>query len=148
MPDEERQPLLADGNVADEDTTPSRRNRAKGSTKPISLFHQLLIAAVVCSLCLAAIFAGLFVGQRSINKRISHKEPSPSAPSHSPPSRADAVCLTPDCVREAASILSSIDENVDPCEDFYGFANNQWLKLHPVPEDKGAFRNHPRLPRS
>ena len=29
------------------------------------------------------------------------------------------VCLTPDCVKVAANILTSADLNADPCEDFY-----------------------------
>ena len=29
------------------------------------------------------------------------------------------VCLTPDCVKVAANILTSADLSADPCEDFY-----------------------------
>ena len=29
------------------------------------------------------------------------------------------VCLTPDCVKVAANILTSADLTADPCEDFY-----------------------------
>ena len=32
---------------------------------------------------------------------------------------AGGVCLTPDCVKVAANILTSADLNADPCEDFY-----------------------------
>lgn len=28
-------------------------------------------------------------------------------------------CLTPDCVKVAASIMNAIDTTVDPCDDFY-----------------------------
>lgn len=29
--------------------------------------------------------------------------------------------------------MASIDESIDPCEDFYGFACNGWIKNHPIP---------------
>ena len=29
------------------------------------------------------------------------------------------ACLTPDCVKVAANILTSADLSADPCEDFY-----------------------------
>ncbi len=29
------------------------------------------------------------------------------------------MCLTEDCVRAAATILSSVDRSADPCQDFY-----------------------------
>lgn len=28
-------------------------------------------------------------------------------------------CLTPDCVKVAASVIEAIDLTVDPCDDFY-----------------------------
>lgn len=32
-----------------------------------------------------------------------------------------------------------MDQTVDPCEDFYSFANGGWLKSHPIPEEAGLF---------
>lgn len=37
-------------------------------------------------------------------------------------------CETHGCVKAAAQIVSSIDENVDPCEDFNQFANGRFIK--------------------
>ncbi len=45
-----------------------------------------------------------------------------------------AVCLTPECVRASAAILESLDESVDPCEDFYGYVCNGWIEKHPIPK--------------
>ena len=39
-------------------------------------------------------------------------------------------------MKTAASVLEKIDENVEPCEDFYSFACGQFLKNTPIPENK------------
>lgn len=48
----------------------------------------------------------------------------------------EELCLTQSCVKAAASILEKIDENVEPCEDFYNFACGQYVKNVVIPEDK------------
>ncbi|CAH0386035.1 unnamed protein product [Bemisia tabaci] len=34
----------------------------------------------------------------------------------------------------AANLLQSMDQSVDPCEDFYGFACGRWAEEHPTPD--------------
>jgi neprilysin len=48
----------------------------------------------------------------------------------------DDICLSPSCVKAAASILEKIDETVSPCKDFYHFACGQYVKNTVIPEDK------------
>jgi membrane metallo-endopeptidase-like protein 1 len=48
------------------------------------------------------------------------------------------LCLTPYCVKAADYLLESIDESVEPCEDFYQFACGTWLKNARIPEDTGV----------
>ncbi|VVC33209.1 Hypothetical protein CINCED_3A017909 [Cinara cedri] len=43
-----------------------------------------------------------------------------------------------ECVKTAASLLSAMDPNADPCEDFYQFACGTWDKKHLIPEDKSS----------
>lgn len=46
--------------------------------------------------------------------------PAPSTPT--PVTAEDQnkkYCLTPDCVKVAASVIEAIDQTVDPCDDFY-----------------------------
>ena len=41
----------------------------------------------------------------------------------------------------AADILQSIDQRVDPCEDFYAYACHGWKQQHPIPEVGTYFFN-------
>ena len=46
------------------------------------------------------------------------------------------VCTSVQCVQSAAGILNSIEKNIDPCEDFYGYACNGWIRNNPIPKVK------------
>ncbi|CAH1396574.1 unnamed protein product [Nezara viridula] len=48
------------------------------------------------------------------------------------------VCLSDQCVRTAASLLAAMDQNVDPCVDFFQFACGTWNKMHLIPEDRSS----------
>ncbi|XP_044753111.1 neprilysin-1 isoform X2 [Coccinella septempunctata] len=48
------------------------------------------------------------------------------------------VCLTEECVRTAASLLSAMDHNVDPCHNFFQYACGTWNKKHLIPEDRSS----------
>nr|XP_018897456.1 PREDICTED: endothelin-converting enzyme 1-like [Bemisia tabaci] len=43
-------------------------------------------------------------------------------------------CTSEICIRSAANLLQSMDQSVDPCEDFYGFACGRWAEEHPTPD--------------
>ena len=44
-----------------------------------------------------------------------------------------SLCLTPECVELGNQVLSSLDESVNPCDDFYKFACNKYLKQAIIP---------------
>ncbi|XP_074604806.1 neprilysin-1-like isoform X2 [Brevipalpus obovatus] len=46
------------------------------------------------------------------------------------------VCLTPECVKIASSLLDAMDTRAEPCEDFFQFACGSWNRKHQIPEDK------------
>ncbi|CAF0837890.1 unnamed protein product [Adineta steineri] len=50
----------------------------------------------------------------------------------------DEPCLTPYCIKAANYLLESINETVDPCEDFFEFTCGTWLKTHKIPDDAGS----------
>jgi len=132
----------------------------------LTALEKGLLVLTIVLLCLAAVFGGLALGAKEKLNHIKHRPPRPPvtttstqyatttqtatstvthAPSQAPtpptrpPSRNDEICLTPTCVQISAAILDSIDTKVDPCHDFYAFANGNWLKAHPIPGDKGLF---------
>lgn len=49
----------------------------------------------------------------------------------------DGLCLTRYCVKAADYLLDSIDESINPCDDFYQFACGTWLRTARIPEDAG-----------
>ncbi|KAF2895308.1 hypothetical protein ILUMI_10863 [Ignelater luminosus] len=54
-------------------------------------------------------------------------------------------CLTEDCIRIASNILEAMDTSVDPCEDFYSYACNGWIKANPIPEGKSSWGTFMKL---
>lgn len=59
---------------------------------------------------------------------VAPQKGSPSAP----------VCLTPECVQTAASLLGAMDRTTDPCDNFFQFACGDWNRKHVIPEDRSS----------
>uniref|UniRef100_A0A3P8PAF9 Phosphate regulating endopeptidase homolog, X-linked n=1 Tax=Astatotilapia calliptera TaxID=8154 RepID=A0A3P8PAF9_ASTCA len=68
-----------------------------------------------------------------------------SSSSVSQKSSQEEFCLTPECIEAAGSILSKMDQSVNPCEDFYAFSCGGWLKENPIPEDSSSYGIYPWL---
>nr|XP_006128821.1 phosphate-regulating neutral endopeptidase isoform X2 [Pelodiscus sinensis] len=54
-------------------------------------------------------------------------------------------CLTSECIESAASILSKVNQSVDPCENFFRFACDGWTSNNPIPEDSSNYGVYPWL---
>ncbi|CAF4169227.1 unnamed protein product [Rotaria sp. Silwood2] len=48
------------------------------------------------------------------------------------------LCTTPYCVKAANYLIESMDEKVEPCEDFYHFVCGTWIKNSRIPDDADA----------
>ncbi|KAL3993800.1 Neprilysin-2 [Acanthocheilonema viteae] len=55
------------------------------------------------------------------------------------------ICLTSECIKTASVILTSMNANMDPCEDFYEYACGNWIKEHPIPDDAPSVSNFENL---
>ncbi|GAK64382.1 endothelin-converting enzyme 1 [Moesziomyces antarcticus] len=147
----ENRPLLSQDHEGADDATNqslwSRFRRQLSATfaplaKPEELrpLERFLVVASVALLLLAAVFIGLFAGsQHKLTHRPASPAPVPAPGNPNPNPPEGDICTTKDCVLAASEILRSIDESVNPCDDFYAFSTNNWLKAHPIPGDAGLF---------
>ncbi|BFZ23239.1 hypothetical protein BsWGS_26278 [Bradybaena similaris] len=55
------------------------------------------------------------------------------------------ICLTPGCVTAASRLLTSMDNSVAPCDNFFDFACGNWNKLNIIPADKSFFNTFAKL---
>ncbi|KAJ7359285.1 peptidase family M13-domain-containing protein [Mycena albidolilacea] len=120
---QEAAPLLGD---SDYDSERDEILTVRGRPTLLERINSTRVWPMATLLLLSSIFVGLFVSQYTESKR---RERDPG----------EQACLTSECLTLSNSILSSLDESQDPCEDFYKFANGGWIAAHPLPAEKGSF---------
>lgn len=45
------------------------------------------------------------------------------------------LCITPECMKGAARIIHRMNQNVDPCDDFYQFSCGLFIAHNEIPDD-------------
>lgn len=48
------------------------------------------------------------------------------------------TCVSQECILTASDIIKTMDETVEPCDDFYRFSCGNFLKTESIPEDRVA----------
>ncbi|CAH0548765.1 unnamed protein product [Brassicogethes aeneus] len=54
-------------------------------------------------------------------------------------------CLNQSCIHIANNLLLAMDSTVDPCDDFYAYACNGWVKANPAPDGKPQWGTFSKL---
>lgn len=104
--------------------------RARTKLEKCLLLSQLGLI-VLFILCLALYIAS---SPSDNSTRILHVQPHTTGP-----------CLNESCIHAASEILHSIDLSVNPCDDFYAFSCNQWIKNNPIPDGKSMWGTFGKL---
>ncbi|GAB6026306.1 Peptidase M13 [Chamberlinius hualienensis] len=55
------------------------------------------------------------------------------------------LCLSPECITVASSIINAMDLKINPCDDFYQYACGGWVKANPIPEGKSIWGTFGKL---
>ncbi|GAA5880490.1 hypothetical protein JCM16303_005402 [Sporobolomyces ruberrimus] len=160
---DERQPLL--GEEERHSTDPQgqsfseRFSSALREPKRLNGLEKALAAVAILLLLLTATGFGLFAGEATkLGRERRHRggeagdrptatvtatstvSAPTSTPTHHPKNPGKSgLCLTSDCTITAAGLLSRLDTEVDPCQDFYNFANGGWLAENPIPEGTAQY---------
>lgn len=50
--------------------------------------------------------------------------------------KQENVCLTPGCVHAASKMLEQMDQDIEPCDDFYNFACGTYVEETVIPDEK------------
>lgn len=111
------------------------------------------IVVLVCSILALSVNSAILAGPTVALPRTEALEPIESSSKHSQidsnvlsepvqpttlNSSQSNLCMTKGCVKTSAQILDLIDDNVDPCDNFYEFACGKFLRNTLIPDDKIA----------
>lgn len=100
----------------------------------------LLLVACISTSC-GWLLASM--ADRSATTRILHVV-QPNDASDGTPANAN-ICMSEQCIHTASDILRSIDAGVNPCDDFYAYACNSWIRDNPIPDGKSSWGTFQKL---
>ncbi|XP_014483935.1 PREDICTED: neprilysin-2 isoform X2 [Dinoponera quadriceps] len=111
---------------------PARPRRPVGVTRATSITRrqrgpasrQRLLGVLAIALLATCLFILLLLALNTTRECV--QEPYPN------------VCMSEECVRTAASLLTAMDRTAPPCVDFFQYACGTWNRLHVIPEDKSS----------
>ncbi len=94
---------------------------------------RIFVIAIVV-LAVLVVLSGIVVLALSITLGVERSE---SDDNDDEPATA-TVCLTPECAQLSALVLSGLDEDVNPCQDFYNFSCGNWVQNTVIPDGENS----------
>lgn len=114
-----------------------------GRTKLERCLAIVLLGSLV--VCLVLVLVMVVASQADSNYTIHLAHPNSSCKKSSKDPEERKTCLTPDCIKVAASLLNTADLTVNPCTDFYQYACGGWQKKNPIPDGKSSWSTFKKL---
>lgn len=99
-----------------------------------------LIIACVLLIAGCVVLSVLYVKQLQSDTSKSAEAPTSAA--------SAAICLSPECLKIAAEFTNNINKSVDPCEDFYQYACDGWIRDNPIPPSQNEQATFYKLDKS
>ncbi|XP_064460229.1 neprilysin-1-like [Ornithodoros turicata] len=120
------------------DGTKSEEKRERCWKKRTRMERYLLVLATLLMLLCIALFATTAVAMTRLRANLNRGK-SRLLPSE--------YCDSAACRKRAKEIKDSLDLTVDPCDNFYAFVCNNWVRNHPVPDDRARVSSFEALRR-
>lgn len=51
----------------------------------------------------------------------------------------NSLCLSPACIEHSHAISSTMNQSIDPCDDFYGFVCGRWKQINIIPKGHSSW---------
>ena len=104
----------------------------------ICLLGLCAILLLVCTV-LAVLFAIELANGTEDGSPPERTSPPTSAPSPTTGASEPRVCNTAECLEIAARFTQNMNDSVDPCEDFFHFACDGWIRDNPIPPSENEY---------
>eukprot|EP00731_Ephydatia_muelleri_P003774 Em0001g3774a len=117
------------------ETTISRKTNCRGFLVGGSIILAIAVTAVII------IALAVPLGVINEKYRSSSAGSMATSPTTTTNSYTTTMCLTPECVKLAASVLAAIDQTADPCTDFYKFSCGNWIRNTIIPTNSLLYDN-------
>lgn len=120
-------------------STTFRRGRKRVEVCLLSLCGILLLICVVLAVLFAVELSKRNEDDAKPTETINGQTTGTLSPNPTTESFTPSVCNTAECLAIAARFKRNMNESVDPCEDFFHFACDGWIRDNPIPPSENEY---------